>query len=57
MDDCLVIDPDSARSVEAMKHGLATIIYVYPERLKHEAGFAGIRQTECQCSAPNARKG
>lgn len=46
MADCLVIDPVSARAVEAMHHGLATIIYVYPARLKHELALQGIWQTE-----------
>lgn len=54
MDDCLVIDPESARSVEAMKHGLATIIYVYPERLKHELALQGIWQTEANVLHPAA---
>lgn len=54
MDDCLVIDPDTARSVESMKHGLATIINVYPERLKHELALQGIWQTEANVLHPAA---
>lgn len=54
MKDCLVIDPVSARAVEAMKHGLATIIYVYPERLKHELAMQGIWQTDSEILHPTS---
>lgn len=54
MDDCIVIDPVSARAVEAMKHGLATIIYVYPERLKHELAMQGIWQTDAEVLHPTS---
>jgi hypothetical protein len=54
MADCLVIDPVSARAVEAMHHGLATIIYVYPARLKHELALQGIWQTEENVMHPAA---
>lgn len=53
-DDCIVIDPVSARAVEAMKHGLATIIYVYPERLKHELAMQGIWQTDAEVLHPTS---
>ena len=46
MDDCMVIDPVTARATAAMRHGLAAIIYVYPERLKHELALQGIWQTD-----------
>jgi len=54
MDDCIVIDPVSARAVEAMKHGLATIIYVYPERLKHELAMQGLWQTDAEVLHPTS---
>ena len=54
MKDCIVIDPISARAVEAMKHGLATIIYVYPERLKHEFAMQGIWQTDTEVIHPSS---
>lgn len=54
MAECLVIDPVSARAVEAMHHGLATIIYVYPARLKHELALQGIWQTEENVMHPAA---
>ena len=54
MADCLVIDPVSSRAVEAMRHGLATIIYVYPARLKHELALQGIWQTEDNVMHPAA---
>ncbi len=46
MDDCIVIDPDTSRAVESMRHGLVSIIYAYPERLKHELALQGILQTD-----------
>ena len=54
MADCLVIDPDSARAVQAMRHGLATIIYVYPARLMHELALQEIWQTEENVMHPTA---
>jgi hypothetical protein len=54
MDDCIVIDPVSARAVEAMKHGLAAIIFVYPERLKHELAMQGIWQTDANVLHPTS---
>jgi hypothetical protein len=54
MADCLVIDPVSSRAVEAMRHGLATILYVYPARLKHELALQGIWQTEDNVMHPAA---
>ena len=44
--DCLVIDPDTSRAVTAMRHGLASIIYVYPKRLIHELALQGIWKTD-----------
>ena len=54
MDDCIVIDPVSARAVEAMKHGLAAIIFVYPERLKHELAMQEIWQTDADVLHPTS---
>ncbi len=46
MNDCMIIDPVTPRATAAMRHGLAAIIYVYPERLKHELALQGIWQTD-----------
>jgi hypothetical protein len=54
IEDCIVIDPLSARAVAAMKHGLAAIIYVYPERLKLELALQAIWQTEADVMHPAA---
>lgn len=54
MDDCLVVDPDTPRATAAMRHGLAAIIYVYPERLKHEFALQGIWQTDADVMHPTS---
>jgi FMN phosphatase YigB (HAD superfamily) len=54
MDDCIAVDALSARAVAAMKHGLATIFYVYPERLKLELALQGIWQTDADVMHPTS---
>ena len=54
MDECITIDAISARAVESMRHGLASIIYVYPERLKLELALQGIYQTEADVMHPTS---
>lgn len=54
MDECITIDACSARAVESMEHGLASIIYVYPERLKLELALQGIWQTEADVMHPTS---
>lgn len=54
IDDCIVIDANAGRAVKAMKHGLATIIYVYPGRLKLELALQGIWQTEADVMHPTS---
>jgi FMN phosphatase YigB (HAD superfamily) len=54
MDACLAVDALSARAVAAMKHGLATIFYVYPERLKLELALQGIWQTDADVMHPTS---
>jgi hypothetical protein len=51
-DECLTVDALSARAVESMRHGLASIIYVYPERLKLELALQGILATEADVMHP-----
>ena len=54
MDECLAIDPVARRAVQAMRHGLASIIYVYPERLVHELALQGIWQTDADVMHPGS---
>jgi len=54
MDECIAIDTLSGRAVESMRHGLASIIYVYPERLKLELALQGIYQTEADVMHPTS---
>jgi hypothetical protein len=54
MDECITIDALCARAVESMRHGLASIIYVYPERLKLELALQGIYQTEADVMHPTS---
>lgn len=54
MDECLVIDPISKRAVAAMRHGMASIIYVYPDRLKHELALQGILPTDMDVMHPTS---
>jgi hypothetical protein len=54
MDECIAVDALSARAVAAMKHGLATIFYVYPERLKLELALQGIWQTDVDVMHPTS---
>jgi hypothetical protein len=54
LSDCLLVDADSARAVAAIRHGLASIIYVYPEHLKHELALQGIIQTDTEVLHPSS---
>ena len=54
MAECLVVDAMSARAVEAVKSGFASIIYVYPERLKHEFALQQILTPENEVLHPHS---
>jgi hypothetical protein len=54
MDECIVVDGLSARTVAAMKHGLAAVFYVYPERLKLELALQNIWQTNADVMHPTS---
>jgi hypothetical protein len=54
MDECIIVDACSARAVQSMEHGLASIIYVYPERLRLELALQGIWQTEADVMHPTS---
>jgi hypothetical protein len=54
MDDCIVIDANSARAVQSMKVGLASIIYVYPQRLKLELALQEIWRTDADVMHPTS---
>ena len=54
MSDCLLVDADSARAIGAIRHGLASIIYVYPEHLKHELALQKIIQTDTEVLHPSS---
>jgi hypothetical protein len=54
LDECITIDANSARAVESMKHGLASIIYVYPERLMLELALQGMFPTEADVMHPTS---
>jgi len=54
MEECITIDALSARAVESMRHGLASIIYVYPERLKLELALQGIYATDADVMHPTS---
>jgi hypothetical protein len=54
MDECITVDACSARAVQSMKHGLASIIYVYPERLRLELALQGMWQTEADVMHPTS---
>jgi hypothetical protein len=54
IEECVIVDALSARAVEAIKHGLASIIYVYPERLKLELALQGIWPTDADVMHPTS---
>jgi hypothetical protein len=54
LSDCLLVDADSARAVSAIRQGLASLIYVYPEHLKHEFALQGIIQTDAEVLHPSS---
>lgn len=54
MDECITVDACSARAVQSMEHGLASIIYVYPERLRLELALQGMWQTEADVMHPTS---
>jgi FMN phosphatase YigB (HAD superfamily) len=54
MAECLLVDADPARAVSAIRNGLASIIYVYPEHLKHELALQGIIQTDVEVLHPSS---
>lgn len=54
MQDCIIIDGDAGRAVQSLKHGLASIFYVYVERLKLELALQEIWQTEADVMHPTS---
>ncbi len=54
LSECLIVDADSTRAIGAIRHGLASIIYVYPEHLKHEFALQGIIQTDTEVLHPSS---
>ena len=52
--NCLMIDGNSARAVHGVKHGLASIIYVYPQRLKHELSLQKILHADSDVLHPSS---
>jgi hypothetical protein len=56
IDECVLIDSVSSRAVEAVRHGLSSIIYVYPDRLEHEFALRGILETEEEVLHPEISK-
>ncbi len=49
---CLMIDGDSSRAVECVKRGLASVIYVYPDQLKHKLALLKILHTDFEVLHP-----
>lgn len=45
MADCITVDADYHRAMESMRHGLASIIYVYPDQVKVQLALQGIYPT------------
>lgn len=56
LDECVLIDSVSSRAVEAVRHGLSAIIYVYPDRLEHEFALRGILETEEEVLHPDTSR-
>jgi hypothetical protein len=54
MQDCIIVDADAGRAVESFKHGLASIFYVYLDRLKMELALQEIWQTDADVMHPSA---
>jgi hypothetical protein len=56
LDECVLIDSISYRSVQAVRFGLSAIIYVYPERLEHELALRGILETQEEVLHPQTSR-
>lgn len=56
LDECILIDSESSRAVAAVRYGLSSIIYVYPDRLEHEFALRGILETEEEVLHPDTSK-
>jgi hypothetical protein len=54
MQDCIIIDGDASRAVQSLKHGLASISYVYLQRLKLELALQEIWQTDADVMHPTS---
>ncbi len=54
MDECFMIDGMSSRAIEAVKHGLQSTIYVYPQRLEHELAMRKILKTDNEVLHPSS---
>jgi len=52
IDECFLVDGVSARAIEAVKHGLQSTIYVYPQRLEHELAMRKILKTDNEVIHP-----
>lgn len=56
LDECVLIDSVSSRAVAAVRHGLSSIIYVYPDKLDHEFALRGILKTEKEVLHPQTSR-
>lgn len=56
LDECVLIDSISSRAVKAVRCGLSSIVYVYPERLEHELALRGILETEIEVLHPQTSR-
>jgi hypothetical protein len=54
MQDCIIIDGDAGRAVRSFQHGLASIFYVYLDRLKMELALQEIWQTDADVMHPTS---
>ncbi len=54
MQECIIIDADANRAVQSCKHGLASIFYVYLQRLKLELALQEIWQTDVDVMHPTS---
>jgi hypothetical protein len=54
MQDCIIIDGDAGRAVQSLQHGLASIFYIYLDRLKMELALQEIWQTDADVMHPTS---
>jgi hypothetical protein len=54
MQDCIIIDGNAGRAVHSIRHGLASIFYVYLQRLKLELALQEILPTNADVMHPTS---